>query len=402
MAESSPIRRGPWPVGINNKASEKAVPAGALRDAINFAPSADGIQRLRPGYSQALPGTDIRGALSIGNHILIADGDKLLDFDTDTGSATTLRTIAGSGRFAGAVLNNELFFCTENECLRYTAGALRAWGVPTVTGQPVPTVGSGSLLEGAYQCAATFVDAAGEEGGTTEALSITVPANSSLRFPALTPPPGGKVRLYIGPANGGTLYLQHEGTGAFTCSRIDDSTARLETQFLREPVPGDRIAAHNGVLLIADGKSLHMTLPLRPHLRSAIKGWFQFAAPVDMVISGDGGLFVAADKTYFLTDIESDAPTSRTVFDFGAVRGSETRGMRNDVMWMTRYGLARTDGAGNAALISEANFVPVQAQAGTSALLEADGSQMVVTTMKNPSGNPLAASDTYDMEIIYP
>lgn len=402
MAEASPVLRGPWPLGINNKANEKALPEGALRDSVNYDPSADGILRLRAGYDRVMQGSAIRGLLSVGSHLLLADGGSLVDFNTETGAFVTLKPIAGSGRFCGAVLNDELFFCTENECLRYKAGVLRAWGVPTVTSQPVPTVGAGSLLAGTYQCAATFVDAYGDEGGSTEALSITVAAGGSLEFPAMTPPTGGKARLYVSSVNGSTLYLQYEGRDGYTCSAVNDAGARLETQFLREPVPGDRIAAHGGVLLTADNKLLHMTLPFRPHLRSAIKGWFNFPAPVDMVISGDGGVFVSSDKTYFLTEIESQAPASRKVFDFGAVRGSETKGLRNEVMWMTRYGIAKSDGTGNATLISETSFVPDQASGAASALIESNGSQMVVTTMQGQKQNPLAASDTYDMEIIYP
>jgi hypothetical protein len=403
MTGSSPVLRGPWPVGINNKSNEKAVPEGSVRDSINYDPAVDGVLRARTGYQKVLPGANIRGALAVGDHVLVADGESLVLFNTETSSSTVLQSIAGSGRFAGAVLNDELFFCTENETLRYKNGVLRRWGVPTVTNQPVPAIGSGALQAGTYQCAATFVDAHGDEGGTTNSIIITVPAGSSLRFPALLPPPGGRVRLYVGSVNGGTPYLQYDGDSDYTCSSINDATARLETQFMQEPTPGDRIEAHNGVVLTADGSLLHMSLPLRPHLRSAIKGWFQFPSQVDMVISGDGGVFVSADKTYFLTDIESQNPGSRKIFDFGALRGSETKGLRTDVMWMTRYGLAKSDGLGNATLLSEANFVPDLASAGHSTLLESNGSQMVVTTMQAVKGpNPLAASDTYDVEIVNP
>lgn len=72
-------------------------------------------------------------------------------------------------------------------------------------------------------------------------------------------------------------------------------------------------------------------------------------------------------------------------------------------MWMTRYGIAKSDGSGGASLVSESNFVPELSESATSALLESNGSQMIVTTLKAQKGiNPLAASDTYDMEIIYP
>lgn len=269
--------------------------------------------------------------------------------------------------------------------------------------QPVPAVSAGALPAGDYQAAVTFLDAHGDEGGTTEAIQITVPALSSLIFNLPAPPAGGQVRLYVGPLNGGTKYLQFQGTGTYICSSIDDSGARLDTQFLHEPVMGDFIEAHNSVLLIVDGSTLHMTLPLRPHLRSAIKGWYQFAKPLDLVASVDGGLYVAADKTYFLTDIETQNPGSKEVFPFGAVRGTATRGVLEEVLWMTQYGLAKSNGQGAATLISAANFVPELASSGSSSVVEHNGNQLVVTTLKGAKGpNPLAASDYYETEIITP
>lgn len=403
MGGSAPTIRGPWPAGINNRANEHAVPPGAVRDSVNFDPSVDGVMHLRSGFDLVVAGNSIRGALSIGGHVLIADGVKLIDFNESTGSTIQLATIAGSGRFVGDVLNDELFFCTENEAFRYKNGMLSTWGVQTVTSQPVPVVGSGALTAGAYQCAATFIDARGDEGGTTETLMIDAPANSSLSFVLPTPPDGGKVRLYVSPVNSSTLYLQYEGIGTYMCSTVVDASARLDTQFLREPITGDSITAHNGVLLIADGSTLHMTLPLRPHLRNAASGFFQFSKPIDMVMSCDGGVYLAADKTFFLTAIETSDPVSTKVLDFGAVRGSSVRGIKKEAVWMTRYGIAMSDGQGGAALISEASFVPELASAGRSGVIEQNGNQLVVTTMRNPKGpNPLAASDYYEAEIFTP
>jgi hypothetical protein len=403
MAEASPVLRGPWPLGINNRANEKTQPEGSVRDSVNVDPSLDGVFRLRAGYSLAYQGQSVRGALSVGSHILIADGTSLIDFNTDSNTATVLAQIAGAGRLVGDVLNSELFFCTENQTLRFKEGVLRRWGVPTVTSQPVPSVGSGSLRAGTYQCAATFLDAFGDEGGTTNALIIDVPENSALFFQLPEPPQGGKVRLYVSSVNGATPYLQYEGVGSCVCSSISDATARLETQFLNEPEVGDIIAAHNGVLLTAAGSVLHMTVPLRPHLRSAIKGFFQFPQRIDVLISCDGGVYIASDKTQFLTGLETSEPAAIKVFDFGAVPGSGSRGIKKEAVWMTKYGIATSDGQGGASLISEAAFVPGLAGSASTVILERDGNQMAVTTMKNPKGqNPLAASDHYETEIVTP
>ncbi|WP_055128459.1 hypothetical protein [Pseudomonas mediterranea] len=398
-----PIIRGPWPAGINNRAPWKNVPPGAVRDSVNVDPLPGGMFGLRSGFTVQVAGTDIRGALSVGNHILFADGTQLKVFDAQTSTTTVLATIAGAGRFTGDVWNEELFFCTENENLRYRDGVLRQWGVTTVSSQPVPTVVAGGLLAGEYQCAATFVDAYGDEGGTNNPVVVTVAAGSAMRFTLPTPPAGGKVRLYVGNVQGGTLYLQFEGTGQYTCSTVVDNTARLDTVLLRAPLPADFICEHNGVIAMADGKTLWLTTPLRPHLRSAMSRFFQYPADIDCVISSDGGLFVAADKTYFISAVESDSPAQATLFPYGAVRGSMARAPDDRAVWMTQYGLAKSDGSGRATLLSAERFVPELASQGGSGILERNGNQLVVTTMQRAKGeNPLSASDYYEAEIITP
>lgn len=398
-----PTVRGPWPNGIDNRSPWKSLQPGTVRDSVNMDPLPGGLFGLRAGYTIQVPGTNVRGALSVGNHILIADGATLKVFDTTTNATTTLGAIAGAGRFAGDVWNEELFFCTENETYRYRAGVLRSWGVTTVSSQPVPTVVTGGLLAGEYQCAATFVDAFGDEGGTSNPLVITLSAGSAMKFTLPTPPTGGKVRLYVGNVQGGTLFLQFEGTGQYTCSTVADNTARLDTALMRAPVPADFICEHNGVIAQADGRTLWLTSPLRPHLRNAKSRFFQYAADIDCVVSAHGGLFVAADKTYFVSGVETDTPEQVLLFDYGAVRGSMARVPDGSAVWMTRYGLAKSSGPGKATLLSESRFVPELASKGGSGILERNGNQLVVTTMQRAQGdNPLSASDYYEAEIVTP
>lgn len=411
MPEASPYAKGPWPGGINNRANEKAVPAGFIRDGINIDPSQDGVLRLRSGFTRQASATNLRGVLSVGQYILMADGESLRCFDSATNSTTTLRSIAGAGRFSGGVFNEELFFCTENETLRFKAGVLRNWGVDTVSAQPVPSVVNGGLLAGEYQCAVTFVDAYGDEGGTTLPLGITVPADSGLMFDLPAPPVGGSVRLYVSTVQGGELYLQFEGTGRYICTSVSDDSARLETLFRRGPVPGDFVCEHNAVLAIADGNTLWLTDPLRPHLRDQAKRFFQYPAPIDGIVSADGGLFVLADKTYFIQNIETDEPVQADILPHGGVRGSMMKfsvpaddpgqPARDFAVWMTHYGLAKTTGGGNASFISSKNFLPELASHGSSGMVERNGDQLIVTTMhRTASVNPLRASDYTEAEIV--
>jgi hypothetical protein len=394
MAEAQPGRRGPWPGGINNRANETALPAGTVRDAINVDPGPSGVFTLRSGFTKSATTGALRGALSVGSSILMADGNSLRLFSTDTNTSSTLKTIIGAGRFSGDVFNDELFFCTDDECLRFKNGALRPWGVPTVTLQPTPVIAAGGLLAGEYQFAATFVDAYGEEGGTVLPQIVTVADNAGLLFTLPTPPSGGRVRLYVAPVQGSELFLQFEGIGSFLCSTIVTDTARLETQGLREPIPGDFICEHDGVICIADGQTLWLTDPLRPHLRDQSKRFFQYPARIDGIVSADNGLFVLADKTYFIVGLETDQPQQTDILPHGGVRGTMIKTVDNFAAWMTRYGLAKSDGLGKAALISAANFLPGLASHGSSGIIERNGSQLVVTTLRSASDeNSLRAND---------
>ncbi|MGV8917834.1 MAG: hypothetical protein ACOH2R_08550 [Pseudomonas sp.] len=390
-----------WAGGINNRANVHEVPQGYARDLVNLDPLVGGVLGLRSGFAQRAPATNARGALSVGEKVLFADGTSLICFDTRTNTTNTLAQIAGGGRFAGAVLNEELFFCTSTEQLRFDGSTLRPWGVPTLTVKPEPVVVGGGLAAGTYQFALTLINSQGEEGGCTNPMQITVPDASALVFLAPVLPVDQRFRLYVSSASGENLYLQYEGTDDYIVNLLSDDTARLDTLNLREPVGGDHIAALNAVLLIADGSTLWYTRPMSPHLLDASKSFFQFAAPISLVIEVDGGAFVCADKTYFLQSPEADQVSRRKVAEYGGVAGTASVLPDGRAAWMTPYGLAVGALDGSVNLLSQANFVPELASEGASGVFEHNGNQMVVTTMRGQQGpNPLAASDYYDLEIL--
>jgi len=389
-----------WPGGINNRANFREMPDGFVRNLVNLDPLVGGVLGLRSGFTQLCPAADARGALSVGNKVLFADGPALKCFDTITNTVETLAQIASAGCFAGALLNEELFVCTGTELLRFDGSTLRPWGVPTVTVQPVPIIVGGGLPAGTYQAAVTLVNAQGEEGGSINPIQITVPDASALVFLAPDLLAGYSQRLYLSSASGENLYLQYEGTDDYIANLLRDDTARLDTLNLREPVGGDHVAALNAVLLIADGSTLWYTLPMSPHLLNASKCFFQFAAPIDLVVEVEGGAFVCADKTYFLQSPEVDQVVRRNVAEYGGVAGTASVLPDGRAAWMTPYGLAVGALDGSVTLLSQANFVPELATEGASGVFEHNGNQMVVTTMRGRQGpNPLAASDYYDLEI---
>lgn len=157
------------------------------------------------------------------------------------------------------------------------------------------------------------------------------------------------------------------------------------------------------MLLIADGKTLWHTLPMSPHLLDKATSFFQYPSSISVVLQVDGGVFVCADKTYFLQAPGSSDVIQRKVLEHGAVSGTGSILPDGRATWMTQYGLAVGALDGSVTLLSQNNFVPEQASAGASGVIDHNGNQLVVTNFTGQRGpNPLAASDYYEAEIVTP
>src|SRR5574343_279077 len=234
-------RKEGWPGGVNNLAPRDRLPEGEVRSAVNLDPNSGGTFNLRAGFDEVCSGTDIRGVLALGDKLLIADGTSLIEFNTNTSSARTLRTIAGAGLFNGCEHAGILYFCTATECLEYDGLGVRPWGVPDVLYQPEVTAGlGGALRAGHYQIAVTFIDQWGREGGPDQPLVIAVKEGGSLTVELPTPPPGGRVALYASPINATTLYRQdtYKTPRSVVLTSMRDDGARLDTVLQRAPTPG--------------------------------------------------------------------------------------------------------------------------------------------------------------------
>jgi hypothetical protein len=398
----APIRRDSWPLGVNNLAPRDRLPEGAVRSAVNVDANVGGTFTLRQDAERIYEGQDVRGALALGNKVLIADGTDLVEFDLNTNSHRIIRQIAGGGAFVGDVHAGLLYFCTSTECLVYDGAGVRSWGVPDAYAQPAVMIdGVGGLVAGYYQIAVTYTDAAGREGGTDKPLIISVPESSRLSVIIDQPPTGCTANLYCSSPNGKTLYLQGRFSEAATTniSIVRDDTERLTTDLLRSPEPGDHVLSFRGVLLVARGNVLWRTEPMRPHLVDRVSGFFQFPAEIGALMA-DAAVFVSADKCYAIDGIETPQPSQRTVLDVPAIPGTATRLPDGRAVCMTRYGQAiSVDGAG-LQLVNRNAFAVPDHESGAAGVLEHGGNQMIVTAAKGGSPNGLAMSDYFFGEIL--
>lgn len=397
-----------WSKGANNQHSGDRLPGQYMRGAINLDPLPSGKLAMRSGYSKVVAGINMRGALALGDLILLADGADLALFDTRTSSVEILRSIVDAGPFAGTVHNNELFFCTASESLRFDGATVRTWGVPTPSLPPLPAIGvGGALLAGQYLFSITHVNAEGEEGGAALTRAFAVGAdNAYASFTIPEPPAGCRTRLYVSKLNSTTPYFQEERAAASTVvlTRLRDDTARLVTEHKQPPPPGQLVASFNGVLLIADGKTVWITDPLSPHLVSRAKRFFTYPKPVTVLLAVKGGVYVGADRVYWLTAADTDQPAQIAVHGAVApVPGTGALSKKHEALWMTRYGPMLGDEFGAVRALSEDHFVPDVTNEGASGIVERGGLRLGITTMRGvPEQSELATGDYFTGRAIDP
>lgn len=400
----SRFRWDSWAAGANNIAAKDRLPDSTVRHAVNLDPTPGGRLSLRAGYEQVYAGTDVRGVLALGDKLLIADGADLVELGTRSGASRVLRTIAGAGSFAGDVLNDVLYFSTANECLQYDGFEVIPWGVPDVLYQPVISAGgNGGLTEGYYQIAVTHTDAWGREGGTDRPVVIFVAEGGAITVTIADIPAGCRANIYVGSLNGSTLFLQNtvDAVGSVVVGQVRDDTLRCDTILTRAPRPGKLVVAHNASLAVASNNVLELTKPLQPHLVSRVRGFLQYESDVGMLVSA-GALFVSADKCYALTNVEGDGISQETVLEFSAVPGTAVKLPDGRGAWMTKYGQAMTEGD-RVKLVNRETFSPIDTSSGAAGVLDNNGNQLVVTTLRGENrANPLAASDFFIGEIINP
>jgi hypothetical protein len=117
----------------------------------------------------------------------------------------------------------------------------------------------------------------------------------------------------------------------------------------------------------------------------------------------EGGVFVVADRTYFVTGAGGEL--QQRVFDeSAAVAGSQAELPGGRWAWMTEYGPVIGNTDGSLQFLTREHYIPDIASEGRSALLGRNGNQLLITTQRGlPARAGLGMGDfVTDMEIVYP
>lgn len=392
MARDNPIRLDKWALGANNVVSEDRLPEGFVRDLINLDPGTGGNLDLRAGYEKVATFAGARACFALGRKAIVVAGNALISYDADTNSTATLRTGIGAGAVAAAELGGTLYLSMVQTSLRTNGQSVAAWGVPAPVFSVQPGFGG---LTGRLKVAVTAVVDGVESGATVAVIALQGQGVTVRSADARA------LRLYVSAIDGETLYFQGNLYGGLSSiAAPTDNSARLETAWMQPMPPVSVLASFRGVLLGAGDRCVYITDPLRPHLVDLSRGFFQYPVTPTMIIACDGGVYISADRVYFLTDPEGEAPSQRSVSEHPAIPGTGVKLPDGRCAWFTRYGQVVGDSLGQVQLLNASKYSPTVAAIGASGYLDQNGNSMVVTTMRGQTeSNNLATGDFAELEM---
>lgn len=383
------IRRDQF-TGSNNIAKPERLPEGAVVDAVNMDFTVGGKAELRTGFELVRSDSDIRAVFSMGEDIAYVAGSKVMRLSNYGDQA--LCDIS-AGPVAAVYHNCELYLNTMADSLRI-GSEVKQWAVREPSFNLELT--TGNFPTGIYKVAVTAVDGGVESGCMP--MVVTLGDGQGIR---INVDDQRACRVYCSVANGSTLYYQGVAYHTNLLAKPVDDTERLVTGSLYSLPFCSHLESHQSIIVGAQDRFVFYTRPMMPHLHDPEEDFLQFPSQVTAIVSVGSGLYVCADKTYFITGLGGQEMMQRVVLDLGAVAETTVKLPDGSAAWFSKYGqvIARSDGT--VELINRANYSPDTASAGAAGFLEHNGNQVIITAMHGePAGSQLKSHDHWDFEVI--
>lgn len=423
-----------FPGGINNRAPEEAVPAGALRAARNVDLDDAGKLRRRPGATEVygVPGLHSLWAHDRVQWLLGVDPTSgIIGFDVyedreALGPTLQRPDLPMSWDYAAG----RVFASNGVDALELREdGTTQGWATEAPGGQPLASVlaSAGGLDAGIYQVAVTFIDVDGRESGATLPVEVELQAGQGIQltnFPVSTDPRTALVRVYCSAPNGETLFAAQDlpvGLPSFLLGAHTPG-AQLDKLFLSTMPPCTIVRAGHGRLWGARGPLLLWSEALMYGLTRGATNYARHDGDVTMIeMVGQGessGLYVStaagagkrAGRTYYLTSPDPANWQRVVAHHEGAVPGSATQLPARELgfevpglvpVWLTGGGqLVAGLPGGQVVELHAANYVaPAGVEHASLALREVGGMRHLIATLRGGQASGLTAVDQAEAEV---
>jgi len=179
-----------------------------------------------------------------------------------------------------------------------------------------------------------------------------------------------------------------------------ESSGVVESPLTTKMPPGSIVRYHAGRLLIARDNFLFYSEPYAGWDYDPVRGFIPFPEPISVVEPCENGVYVVADKAYWLAGEVATAELL-VVSPHRGVPG--TGGSDPDKVgcwWHSSDGLMRGTNNGEVTPVTAARVAVAGALSGATTLIERDGMKQHVTSTFGPSSTQLAARSFMDAEIV--
>lgn len=295
---------GPF-AGLNNRLPEFALGATKEHGAyLSVAENVDldnsGHLRLRRAGSLVQA---VSGAHSLHEDLVVRDS-VLYRVTLPSYSEVMLKLLSSNARMSYVDFDGATYYSNGVDSGRIDANTVYPIGLPTPEAPSVSALPGGDLYQGRYQVAVSYVNAdTGEEGGVSASSNPLISSTTGgLRVSLPSTTLGAThINVYVSTVNGAVPLLNTSVTvGTTVVDVVLPSTGREANQRYEAPLPAGTLFFFNGCLCSFDGSDIYEGIPFRPGYYLPSEGRIPFPADISNVIPAQNGVYVVADKTYWL------------------------------------------------------------------------------------------------------
>lgn len=411
------IELGPW-TGVNEVDDERSLAPDEVREAVNFDFLNRGVRRTRPGQTERLTLNDAHSLWSDGDTAYLMEAGDLCELDYHEWSLSALQSGLNPDALVTYTKAGGAVYWSNGEVSgRIVGGVAGVWGLPVPGQLTVAATTGGNMREGRYMVAAVFVSSTGEESGATISRIVEVTANGGIQLTGIPQTTEAThVRIFQTKPYGDIFYRRIDIPMGQTSYALGAGRllSTMDTQFADRVPAGHIVRYFNGQIFIASGSNVAYTLPHRYGLYVPDRDVLPFNSRVTvMEPAGESGMFVVADKTYYLQQGEA-VVNRRVVSPYGAVEGTGLQvpaavlGLEEvygEVPVWTPKGATAILAAGlpgGAIRYYGRNKVALaDYETGSALLRKQNGIAAIVTALRDKGlSDAMGASDTVDIKII--
>lgn len=339
---------------------------------------------------------------SDGMICLAVQGDTLYRINADGAgySKTALRTgLTLGARMSYWSVAGVVYYANGFQKGVVQAGANRSWGIDLPSGQPMATPIGGALPPGRYLYAVTFLRNDRQESGTGLSGTIDLTSTGGILFsgiPVSADPTVTQKAIYLTSTNGEVLYrallINNVDTTARYEGNAHDLKLVLNTQFGAPPPIGHMVGYLRGHMLVAQGNILWNSEAYRHELFMLRKAFRVFPADINLLAPVEDGVFIGADKTYFLSGTSPDKWSLITVAGYPAIPGTmgyvpAEQGLvegaaGRSVFWASPRGHCMGTNGGGFRNLTEARYSYPSAQRGAGIVRQSNGMNQYLAVLE--------------------